>query len=75
MGERVASRIGDEELRRLAEVVGLGAQWTEKIVSETVHTLRVAWSGDLRTEAEARFPALAEHYLRRLDSLPICLVT
>jgi serine/threonine-protein kinase HipA len=73
-GERVPSRITIDDLRRLADTVGISAQWTEDVVSEAVHSMRAAWSGELRTEAESRFPALAEHYSRRLDSLPICLV-
>jgi len=29
-------------------------------------------SGELRVEAESRFPALARHFTGRLESLPIC---
>lgn len=44
---------------------------TVEIVLGTVTRLRDAWSGGLSSEATKRFAALAEHYARRLDTLPV----
>jgi serine/threonine-protein kinase HipA len=44
------------------------------VVAETVERLRAAWADELRAEATTGFEALATHFSRRLDSLPICTV-
>jgi len=72
-GERMPGHIGLDDLRRLAERCSADPEQTVQAALQTVHRLRTAWSGDLRVEAESRFPALARHFARRLESLPICV--
>ena len=72
-GERMPGHIGLDDLRRLAERCSVDPEKTAQTAIETVHRLRTAWSRDLRVEAESRFPALARHFARRLESLPICV--
>lgn len=71
-GEGMATAIDDDCFRMLAEHSGFDAERTLDTVHEAVNRLRSAWSGELRTETEATFPALARHFASRLDTLPIC---
>jgi serine/threonine-protein kinase HipA len=71
-GERMAAHIGLDDLRRLAERCGVDPEHTARTAAAAAQRLREAWSGDLRQEAESRFPALADHFVRRLESLPVC---
>jgi serine/threonine-protein kinase HipA len=70
--ERMAARVSTNDLRQLAERCGADPDRTAHAVGDAVLRLREAWAGDLRAEAESRFPALAEHFGRRLRTLPIC---
>jgi serine/threonine-protein kinase HipA len=70
--ERVPARVALDDFRRLAERCGVDPGATVEVVWAVVQRLREAWAGDLLVEAQARFPALAEHYLHRLRTLPIC---
>ncbi len=54
----------------VADVAQADPEAATLTVRETVARLREAWR-DLRAEAEARFPALAEHYTKRLEDLPL----
>lgn len=69
--EASAPAIGLAHLRLMAESAGADPDGTVDLVRETVDRLRAAWSGELRQEASTRFDALAEHYTRRLDTLPL----
>jgi serine/threonine-protein kinase HipA len=62
---------GPDDLRRMAERCGADPEQTVATGLETIHRLRQAWDGGMRAEAEARFPALAAHFVRRLDTLPV----
>jgi serine/threonine-protein kinase HipA len=72
-GERMAGHIGLDDLRRLAERCAVDPEQTVRSAVETVHRLRTAWSAGVRAEAESRFPALARHFARRLEGLPISM--
>jgi serine/threonine-protein kinase HipA len=72
-GERAAGHIGLEDIRRLAERCGVDPEQSAAVAAAAARRLRAAWSGDLRDEAESRFPALARHFDRRLETLPICM--
>lgn len=71
-GESMASAIHHDTFRKLAERCGFDPDRTVYTVLNTVNRLRTAWSGELRAEAESRFPALARHFVNRLETLPIC---
>ena len=73
-GESLSSAVYLDNFRTLAENSGTDSARTVHIVRRTVDRLREAWSGDLQSEAELRFPALARHFTSRLESLPICNV-
>jgi serine/threonine-protein kinase HipA len=73
-GESLSSAVYLDNFRMLAENSGADSVRTVHVVRRTVDRLREAWSGDLRSEAEARFSALAHHFTSRIDSLPICTV-
>ncbi|MEH1101088.1 hypothetical protein [Micromonospora sp. CPCC 205561] len=45
---------------------------TVRTVVETVARLRQAWDSDVAAETGRRFDALADHYTRRLATLPVC---
>ena len=68
---REAASISYDDLRRMADRVGVDPDRTAGWAAEAAGRLREAWSKDLRNEAESRFPALAEHFTNRLDQLPI----
>ncbi|WFE34403.1 HipA domain-containing protein [Micromonospora sp. WMMD975] len=70
--ETVPALIDHEHFRRLAEIVGGDPEATSEAISQTVSQLRDAWHGGLADEARSRFPALADHYSQRLETLPIC---
>ena len=70
-GSRLPGEITVEHLRRVAEPLGYGAQWTADLVGSTVEALREAWFHGVRAEAASRFEALADHYTKRLDTLAI----
>lgn len=70
--ERVPSSIDYDDFRRMAAYVGTDPEQTVGWATEAVHRLRAAWTKERRSEAESRFPALAEHFTNRLDQLPIC---
>jgi serine/threonine-protein kinase HipA len=72
--ERVAISIDYDDFRRMAQGAGSDPEQTVEWATEAVSRLREAWNKDLRNEAESRFPALAEHFTNRLDTLPICLI-
>jgi serine/threonine-protein kinase HipA len=72
--ETVPSAIGLDHFRRLAERSGADPAKTVGVVAETVERLRAAWADELQVEATTGFEALATHFSRRLDSLPICTV-
>lgn len=71
-GEVMAPLIYGDTFRQLAERNSFDSDIALDIVRQSVSKLRSAWSGELRAEAEDRFPALARHFTSRLDSLPIC---
>jgi serine/threonine-protein kinase HipA len=73
-GESLSSAVDLENFRSLAENSGADSARTVHIVRRTVDRLREAWSGDLQSEAQERFPALASHFAYRLESLPICTI-
>jgi serine/threonine-protein kinase HipA len=73
-GESLSSAVYLDNFRILAENSGADSAHTVHIVRRTVDRLREAWSGELQSEADVRFPALARHFTFRLDSLPICNV-
>jgi serine/threonine-protein kinase HipA len=70
--ESMASAIYPDSFRKLAERSEFDPDLAAHAVLNIVSRLRSAWSGELRTEAEARFPALAKHFASRLQTLPIC---
>ncbi|MEH1028981.1 HipA domain-containing protein [Micromonospora profundi] len=70
--ETVPSAITGDNFRRLAERAGADPEQTFDTVAQTVARLRTAWTTTVAEEARARFDALADHYTRRLDTLPIC---
>lgn len=72
-GESISSSVRLDNFRRLAEVCEVDTNEVVQLVSATVARLREAWSGDLRKEADTRFPSLANHFSRRLETLPICI--
>lgn len=67
----MAGEIMMGHLIRLAEPHGFDAQWTSELVAETAESLRTAWTERVRAEAASRFEALADHYTRRLDTIPV----
>jgi serine/threonine-protein kinase HipA len=71
-GEKTAALLGPDDFRRLADRSGADPEKTALVVAETVARLRDAWSDELRETASDLFPALDEHYRRRIGSLPIC---
>ncbi len=71
-GERLTSAVDLDSFRNLSQHCGYDPERTVEIVRHAVDRLRQAWSGDLLSEAESRFPALARHFTIRLASLPIC---
>jgi serine/threonine-protein kinase HipA len=73
-GESLSSAVYLDNFRILAENSGADSAHTVHIVRRTVDRLREAWSGELQSDADERFPALARHFASRLDSLPICNV-
>ena len=73
-GESLSSAVDLDNFRILAENSGADPARTVHVVRRTVDRLREAWSGDLQSEAQARFPALTSHFTYRLESLPICNV-
>ncbi len=70
-GERQPNQVTVDNFHRLAEQLGFGAEWTADVVGETVASLRSAWHRGVRAEERSRFTALADHYTKRLDTLPI----
>lgn len=70
-GEEMPSLVVADNFKRFAEHAGTDTDAVLSTVAETVHSLRTAWR-DVREEASGRFPALAEHYTRRLGELPVC---
>jgi serine/threonine-protein kinase HipA len=72
-GESLASSIYPDNIRRLAERCECDPERTAEVVRSTVSEMREAWTGELKSEADLRFPALSRHFQRRLESLPICL--
>lgn len=73
--ETVPSAITEHHFRRLAERATADPARTVDTVGQTVTRLREAWHGGLASEARRRFGSLADHYSRRLESLPICQST
>jgi serine/threonine-protein kinase HipA len=71
-GEVMTSSIYYDNFRKLAESNEFDTEDVVDIVGHAVERMRSAWSGELRVEAESRFPALARHFTGRLESLPIC---
>lgn len=71
-GEVSPGLIELDHFRILAENAGAGAEETARVVRDMAERLRAAWSGELKGEADARFPALSRHFAERLVSLPIC---
>ncbi|HEX9198950.1 MAG TPA: HipA domain-containing protein [Acidobacteriaceae bacterium] len=71
-GERVPSSIGLDDFRRMAEGSECDPEQTVGWVTQAIRRLRETWFGELKTETEHRFPALAQHYSHRINSLPIC---
>ncbi|HEY1616232.1 MAG TPA: HipA domain-containing protein [Streptosporangiaceae bacterium] len=61
-----------DNFRVLAENAGAAADETVRVVQDAAERLRAAWSGELKAEADSRFPALSRHFAERLASLPIC---
>jgi len=74
-GERAAGRIGLDDIRRLAERCGADPEASAAVAASAARRLRAAWSAGLREEAESRFPALAQHFGQRLESLPVCMAS
>lgn len=74
-GEVLPSSIHLEHFRHLADRVGTDASRTADTVQETVEQFRSAWAKEMAAETRERYPALAEHYARRLDTLPLCRAT
>lgn len=72
-GESLSSAVDFNNFRLLAENSGADPERTLHLVRRTVERMRESWSGELRSEAVLRFPALARHYDSRLVSLPICI--
>src|SRR5262249_30056331 len=70
-GQVMAPLIYGDNFRQLAERSAFDADMVLDMVRQSISKLRSAWSGELRAEAESRFPALARHFTGRLDSLPI----
>lgn len=70
-GESMPDRIERDHLCRLAEACGSDPDRAAVVVSETMVRLRAAWDAEIKSEAERRFPALAEHYQQRLRELPV----
>ena len=70
-GQRLASAVGPDDLRWLADRAGADPDRTVEWAAEALDRLRKAWTEDVRAEAESRYPALAKHYSQRLDTLPI----
>jgi serine/threonine-protein kinase HipA len=71
-GEVGSSTIYWDSFRKLADAAGADPERTVQVVHNTVERLRAAWSGELKAEADRRFPALSHHFSERLTSLPIC---
>lgn len=69
--EKSDTAITLDDFKRLAERAGADPQRTADHVRATVHRMRSAWAGELRAEADTRFPELAKHYDQRLAGLPI----
>lgn len=74
-GETMPSAIRVDHFRRLAEGAKADPDQTAQTVTETVVSLREAWESDIAAEAATRFEALADHYVRRLATLPLCQPT
>jgi serine/threonine-protein kinase HipA len=74
-GERAAGHVGLDDIRRLAERCGADPEASATVAAAAAQRLRAAWSAELREEAESRFPALAQHFGQRLQSLPICMTS
>lgn len=72
-GEVGSSTIYLDSFRRLADAADTDPEATVQLVTNTVDRLRAAWSGDLKAEADKRFPALSQHFSERLANLPICV--
>ena len=72
-GQQMPALIDTGHFRRLAENCGTDPDDAADRVHRTVAAMRAAWSDGIRKEATGRFPALAEHYERRLAELPITL--
>jgi serine/threonine-protein kinase HipA len=71
-GGKQLTAVGFEDFERLAERVGADPQRTVQRCAAAVERLRQAWSGELRSEAQTRFAALAKHYAHRLGTLKLC---
>jgi serine/threonine-protein kinase HipA len=71
-GERLPEQIRIREFQQLAQFCGHGAEWTADVVADAVNALRTAWLSGSRDETRSRFPALADHFERRMRELPIC---
>jgi serine/threonine-protein kinase HipA len=67
----VPSRITLDDFRRLADRSGADPDRTASVAVAAAQRLRTAWAGELMAEAQARFPALAEHYRDRLRTMPV----
>jgi serine/threonine-protein kinase HipA len=70
-GEQMPDHVGVENFRVLAEQCGGDPEDVAELVGQTVEGLRSAWKDVLAQDGRARFTALAEHYERRLTTLPI----
>jgi serine/threonine-protein kinase HipA len=70
-GEQMSGLVERRHLGELAESCGGSAARAMAVAEEAAGRLREAWAGELVREAKHRFPALADHYDRRLASLPI----
>jgi len=73
-GQTLATSVGPDDFRRLAERAGADPELTVDCAVEAIHRLRMAWAGGASEESKTRYPDLAEHYRRRLETLPICLM-
>jgi len=64
--ERLPTSIDLDDFRRLADHAGADPEQTVEWAVEAVHRLRDSWTETVRSEADKRFAALADHYTDRL---------
>ncbi|WP_306836203.1 type II toxin-antitoxin system HipA family toxin [Catenuloplanes nepalensis] len=70
-GEQMPEYLNVDHFRRLAEFVGADPDRIGQRVAHTVARLREVWEQDAHMETKRFFPGLADHYERRLRTLPL----